>query len=352
MKKFLALILTLAMALSLAACGGNSGGGSSAPADSGQSQPADSGSDAQPADTGSGDENYNISVILKTTASEYWGYVVAGANAYQKDHPNVTVTVKGATSETAYDEQLNMIETDMNNADIDGYVIAPLQADMVTNMIAGQTKPIVAVDTDIDAPEVLSFVGTGNEAAGKLGGEAAAKLAKERGWEEIKCIEIAGVQGDSTNEARMAGYKAGIEAAGGTFLSDETQYANAVADQAVTCMEAIIQNHPEGIAVICANNDDMAMAAARAAKASGNENYANTVFLGFDGIQSACNSILAGEETMSVCQEGYEMGYQSVDAVVRALQGEKLDEFIDAGASIVDPSTAQARLEQLQGYLA
>lgn len=346
MKKFFAVLLALVMVLSLAACGGDKGG-SSAPADGGdkqQSQPADSGS--------SGGDEYNISVILKTTASEYWGYVVAGANAYGKDHPNVKVTVKGATSETAYDEQLNMIETDMNNGDIDGYVIAPLQADMVANMISGQTKPIVAVDTDIDAPEVLSFVGTGNEAAGKLGGEAAAKLAKERGWTEIKCIEIAGVQGDSTNEARMAGYKAGIEAAGGTFLSDETQYANAVADQAVTCMEAIIQNHPEGIAVICANNDDMAMAAARAAAASGNENYKNTVFLGFDGIQSACNSILAGEETMSVCQEGYSMGYNSVDAVVRALQGEKLDEFIDAGASIVDPSNAQARLEQLQGYLA
>ena len=140
MKKFLALLLTLAMALSLAACGGSGGGndgGSSAPADGEQQQ-------AEPADSGSsdgGDESYNISVILKTTASEYWGYVVAGANAYQKDHPNVTVTVKGATSETAYDEQLNMIETDMNNGDIDGYVIAPLQADMVANMISGQTKP-------------------------------------------------------------------------------------------------------------------------------------------------------------------------------------------------------------------
>lgn len=292
---------------------------------------------------------YNISVILKTTSSEYWGYVVAGANAYGKDHPNVTVEVKGATSETAYDEQMNMIETDMQNADIDGYVIAPLQADMVANMISGQTKPIVAVDTNIDAPEVLSFVGTDNEAAGTLGGAAAARLAKERGWEEIKCIEIAGVQGDSTNEARMRGYKAGVESEGGMFLSDEIQYANAVADQAVTCMEAIMQNHPEGIAIICANNDDMAMAAARAA--AGNEAYKNTVFLGFDGIQSACQSILAGEETMSVCQQGYLMGYQSVEAVVRALNGETIEEFIPADATVVDPSTAQARLEELQGYL-
>lgn len=295
------------------------------------------------------EEHYKISVILKTTSSEYWGYVVAGANAYGKDHPNVTVEVKGATSETAYDEQMNMIETDMQNADIDGYVIAPLQADMVANMISGQTKPIVAVDTTIDSPEVLSFVGTDNEAAGKLGGAAAARLAKERGWEEIKCIEIAGVQGDSTNEARMRGYKAGVESEGGMFLSDEIQYANAVADQAVNCMEAIMQNHPEGVAIICANNDDMAMAAARTA--AGNKAYENTVFLGFDGIQSACQSILAGEETMSVCQQGYLMGYQAVDAVVRALKGETIEKFIPADATVVDPSTAQARLEELQGYL-
>lgn len=340
MKKFFALILALVMALSLVACGGG---------DTQTQEPStDDQQTTEPAE--GGEQEYNISVILKTTASEYWGYVVAGAEAYAADHPNVHVEVKGATSETAYDEQQNIIETDMNNADIDGYVIAPLQADMVANMISGQTKPIVAVDTDIDAPEVLAFVGTGNEAAGKLGGKAAAELAKERGWEEIKCIEIAGVQGDSTNTARMNGYAAGVEEAGGTFLWDEVQYANAVADQAVTCMEAIMQNHPEGIAIICANNDDMAQAAARAA--ANNAAYENTVFLGFDGTQSACNSILAGEETMSVCQQAYEMGYESVAAVVRALQGETLDEFIDAGASIVDESNAQERLELLQGYLA
>ncbi len=344
MKKILALALSATLAISLAACGQTASSSSSTPSEA--APPASSATPA--ASTGGGE--YHISVILKTTASEYWGYVVAGAEAYGKDNPNVTVTVKGATSETAYDEQQNMIETDMNNADIDGYVIAPLQADMVVSMIAGQSKPIVAVDTNIEAPEILSFVGTGNEAAGALGGKAAVEAAKAAGWDEIKAIEIAGVQGDSTNEARMNGYKKGIEEAGGTFLMDEIQYANAVADQAVTCMEAIMQNHPEGIAIICANNDDMAMAAARAAK--DNPAYENTIFLGFDGIQSACKSILDGELSMSVCQQGYNMGYESVAAVVRALEGEKPDEFIDAGATVVDSSTAQARLDELQGYLA
>ncbi len=300
---------------------------------------------------GAEEGTYNIDVILKTTASEYWGYVMAGAQAYADEHENVTVKIKGPTSETAYDEQQNMIETDMNDDSYNGYVIAPLQSDMVANMIAGQTKPIIAVDTNIEAPEILSFVGTGNEEAAKLGAAKAVELAKERGWEEINCIEIAGVQGDSTNTARMNGYKAGVEENGGVFLEDEVQYADAVADKATTAMEAVIQNHPEGIAIICANNDDMVQAAARAAAASGNDAWANTVFLGFDGTLSACESILAGEETMSVAQMAYEMGYKAVEACCKAIDGEELDAFIDSGADVVTPDNAQARMDLLNGYL-
>ena len=100
----------------------------------------------------------------------------------------------------------------------------------------------------------------------------------------------------------MNGYKAGVEEAGGTFLSDEVQYADATADRATTAMEAIMQTHPEGIAIICANNDDMAMAAARAAQ--GHDAYKNTIFLGFNGDRAACEAILAGQMTMSSLRIG------------------------------------------------
>lgn len=243
-----------------------------------------------------------------------------------------------------------MIQTDLAG-DYDGFVIAPLQAEMVTNLIKGQTKPIVAVDTKIEAPEVISFVGTGNEAAGALGGAAAVEAARAAGWDDIKAIEIAGVEGDTTNTDRMNGYKQGIEEAGGDFLEDEVQYADAVATKAVDAMNGIISRHPEGIAIICANNDDMAMAAAKAAKDSGNENYANTIFLGFDGIQSACDAILEGRLTMSVAQQGYEMGYEAVATVVAALNGEEVKEFVDSGADVVTADNAQERKDTLQGYL-
>ena len=336
-KRLLAMLLTGALCASMAAC--SSGG---------EASTGETGGETGGESSGSG---YSVDVILKTTASEYWQYVQAGAMAYMQDNPDVTVTVKGAPSETSYQDQLNMIQTDLADDSYDGYVIAPLQADMVANLISGQTKPIVAVDTKIDAPEVLSFVGTGNESAGALGGAAAVEAANAAGWTDIKAIEIAGVQGDTTNTDRMNGYMKGIEEAGGDFLEDEVQYADAVATKAVDAMNGIMSRYPDGIAIICANNDDMAIAAAKAAADSGNEAYANTIFLGFDGIQSACDAILEGRLTMSVAQQGYEMGYMAVEAVVNNLNGEEVEEFIDSGADVVTADNAQERKETLQGYL-
>ena len=335
-KRVLAMLLAGAMALSMTACGG----GNSASTD-------DSSKDCGASASGG---SYKVSVILKTLAAEYWQYVKSGAEDYASEHSDkVTVEVKGPSSETAFDEMQNMIETDLSSGSYDGVIISPLQSDTAAQLVSGTKLPIIAIDTNFEAPEVKSFVGTGNEAAAKKGGEAAVEAAKAAGWTDIKCIEIAGVQGDQTNTARMNGYKAGVEEAGGTFLSDEVQYADATADRATTAMEAIMQTHPEGIAIICANNDDMAMAAARAAQ--GHDAYKNTIFLGFNGDRAACEAILAGQMTMSVAQMAYEMGYKAVETMVQVLDGETVDEFVDSGSDVVTPDNAQERLDTLKTQL-
>ena len=335
-KKVLSMLVAGAMCVGMmAGCG-----------DTTSDEPAGSGTAGK---TSSGDGDVKISFIMKTLSSEHWQFMKAGADQAAEDL-GVTVDIKGPPSETSYDEQQNEIETDLAS-DYDAYCIAPLQSDLVANLISGQTKPIIAVDTMIDAPEVISFVGTGNEAAAKAGAIEAVAAAKEAGWTEINCIEIAGVQGDATNTARMNGYKAGIEEAGGTFLEDEVQYAEAVADKAVNSMEAIMQTHPEGVAIICANNDDMAVAAARTALESGNENYKNTIFLGFDGQITACESILKGQLTMTAAQQAYDMGYLAVETAMKAAQGEEVDENVDSGTEIVTKDNAQERIDRLNGYL-
>ena len=332
-KRAIAMLLAGALCASMAGCSstGDTGGGDTA---------------------ASGESKYHVSIILKTTAAEYWKFVQAGAEAYAEEHPDeVAVEVKGPPSETSFQDQLNMIQTDLSDVSYDGYIISPLQQDMVANLIQDTEKPVIALDTNIESDKVVTFVGTGNEEAAKQGAIAAVEAAKEAGWTEIQCIEIAGVQGDSTNTARMNGYKAGIEEAGGAFLEDEVQYAEATATRAVDAMNGIISRYPDGIAIICANNDDMAIAAAKAARDSGNQAYANTIFLGFNGDRAACEAILADELTMSIAQMAYEMGYKSVEAMVQTLDGEQVEPNIDSGSEVITIDNAQERLDTLDEQL-
>ncbi len=365
-----------------------------------------------------GDGNYNISIVFKTTSNEYTQYMMAGAEKAAAE-TGAVLDMKGATSETAYDEQQNMIETDLHANKYDAMIIAPLQGDMASTLVSGTDMPIFAIDTDFnapekisfigigqkdaaasggekaveaakaagwdkieaayiagvqgdstadarrtgfqegidgaggtflaDAPEKISFIGIGQKDAAASGGEKAVEAAKAAGWDKIEAAYIAGVQGDSTADARRTGFQEGIDGAGGTFLADEVQYADAVADKATVCMEGIMQSHPEGLAIIACHNDDCAIAAARAA--ANNPAYAKTIFIGFDGNITAAQSILDGGETMTVAQSGYDQGYQAVKTVVAHLNGEKVDSFVDCGTNVIDSTTAEDYMATLKSQM-
>ena len=331
-KRLLAALVSGAMLISALAGCGSSGAQTSGDDSAGQTA----------------NQDYHIKVILKTLASEYWQYVGNGCKQAGEDL-GVTVDVLGASSETAYDEQLSMIETTLSSSDCDAMVVAPLQAETVATQIAGTDLPIVAIDTAINSDKVLSFVGFNNEELAAMGGKAAVEAAKDKGWDKITAIGIMGVQGDSTSEARIAGFKQGIAEAGGEYLSAETQYADSVADKAVTCMEAIIQAHPEGVSIIVANNDDMAAGAARAAAAF--PAYKDTIFVGIGGNLAGIDAILAGQETMTVAVDGYDVGYLVVQAAVDALNGKTLEKFIATDATVVTAENAAERRAEVEKRL-
>ena len=284
-KRLLAALLTSALALSLTACGGGT-----------DSSATDGGNTAS-----THDGPYKISMVLKTNAAEFWNIVQAGAEAYEDEHPDqVSLDIKGPPAETYYEEQLNTIQTDLAVESYDGYLIAPLQSEAVATAIANTDKPVVAYDTRIDSDKCLAFVGTGNKDAAKEGGKA------------------------------------------------ETQYANATADLAVTAMEGIMSKYPEGVAIICSNNDDMALAAARTAK--DNPNYAKTIFLGFDGQKSAVEAVLNGELTMTAAQNNFDIGYKAVETIVKILNGEEYGD-VDTGTEIITQDNAQARVDNFANWL-
>ena len=326
-KRLLAALLTSALALSLTACGG--GTDSSAAADGG--------------DTASThDGPYKISMVLKTNAAEFWNIVQAGAEAYEDEHPDqVSLDIKGPPAETYYEEQLNTIQTDLAVESYDGYLIAPLQSEAVATAIANTDKPVVAYDTRIDSDKCLAFVGTGNKEAAKEGGKAAVEAAKAAGWTDIKCIEIAGVQGDATNTARMEGYREGVNEAGGEFLDAETQYANATADLAVTAMEGIMSKYPEGVAIICSNNDDMALGAINALvnagyNLPGGEGCTVIPVFGVDATEAAKELIANKQMTGSIKQDAEGMADAVATITANLIAGKDKFEGLNENYEVVD----------------
>ena len=298
MKKFFAMALSCALCLSmLAGCGDSSStnsGGSSA---------------------SSSDDAYNISVIVKLTDGHF-NKVMAGAKAYADEHDNVNVDIQSPTSATSYDEQVNMIETSLGNPGIDALVLAPLQSDSASTLVANTDKVVIALDTDFTSDKKLAFVGTGNKDAAKSGGTAAVEAAKANGVDKPTVLIVTGVQGDETHEARLAGYKEGVEEAGGEVV--EVQYCDGLAEKAATAMESVMQMYPDGIDIVLSSNDDMAMSVVKIIKDSGNAKYADTIVCGF------------------------------VEAAVKALEGEKIDSFIDSGAKIVDSANCDEYIDDMK----
>ena len=278
----------------------------------------------------SSDKPYHVTVIVKHTDGHF-NKVIAGARAYDAEHDNVTVEIQSPTAATAYDEQVNMIETALGNPGIDAVVIAPQQSTSTATLVSSTDKPVVALDTDFTSDKKACFVGTGNEDAALSGGKAVAEACKALGKDKPTAVIIAGVQGDETHEARLRGYRDAIEAAGGQVL--EVQYTDTMPDKSAAAMEAIIQKYPNGVDAVLSIADDMALI-----KDSGNTNYADTVLCGFDGNQSAIEAVMDGSLTIDIAQMGYDMGYKAVEAAVEVLDGGKVEGFIDSGSKVVDSS--------------
>lgn len=282
---------------------------------------------------------YLIAVIIKHT-DEHFKKVMAGAEACASEHPNVEIDIQSPTSATAYDEQLNMIETVLHNDGIDAVVLAPLQSSSAAALAETADKPLIALDTDFTSDKKLSFVGTGNEAAAQAGGAVAMEKAKANGADKPQAVILTGAQGDETHEARLRGYRSAVEQAGGTVL--EVQYCDAQPDRAAAAMEAVMQKYPQGVDALLVTSDDMALAAIKCIWDNNSAAYQKTVICGFDGNQAAVEALDRGELTVDIAQQGYEMGYKAVEAALDALEGKSVESVIDSGSEVITADNIDA----------
>lgn len=333
MKKFFAVLLTFVMVLSLTACGGKKDSGSSAPADSGQQQ-------SQPANSGSSGDKIKVAVVLKTLASEYWGYVKTGCDAAAKDL-GVEVVVVGPGAESDIEGQVSMIEQQIG-AGCSAIVCAPNDAGAAISALQSaidQKIPVLAVDTNVGIDGQTCFVGTSNVDAAKEGGLWAASKAGAG----AKAVVIYGQEGDNTSNMRREGYEAACKEAGVEVLSALS--GQNTTDGATKTMEDLLNAYPGQINIVLCHNDDTAIGAMNACKSAG---VSDIIIVGFDGNESAVKLILGGELVKAtVAQQPYAMGYQVVENAVKAVKGESVDQVVNAPVQVVTAENGQAYLDNL-----
>lgn len=283
-----------------------------------------------------------IAVVLKAINSDYWKQVKAGAMDAAKE-TGADVQVLGPNAETDIAGQTSLMEDQITKG-VSALVVAPSQpsAAVATFDKADAAKiPVLLIDTDANWDKKKSFIGTGNEAGGKIGGQFIA--SKIKAGDDV--VMIRGALGDATHDQRINGATAALKDAGITVSA--VQPADSDRNKGMTVMQNLLQTHPNVKAVFC-SNDEMALGAVRALQQAGKK---DVIVVGFDGSPDALKSIAAGELTASVAQSAYNIGKFGVEAAVKVAKGETIDTRIDTGTSLINKDNVQKAQDDLNKIL-
>ena len=117
---------------------------------------------------------YEVAVIIKATTSDFWQYVLIGAENAAKDNPAIHVTTYGPPSEADMDKQLSILE-DVISRKPDGIVISSTSSDATVPALEQAYDAgikIVTIDNKVKTDKVHSFLATDNvEGGGKIAKE-------------------------------------------------------------------------------------------------------------------------------------------------------------------------------------
>lgn len=278
-----------------------------------------------------------VAVVLKTLSSEYWKRVVAGADQAAAEF-GVELIKLGPPSEDAVEQQINMVQDVLTQNPI-ALVFSPSQPPTAVNVLMtakSKNIPVILVDTPMPDTftDYMTFIGTENYNAGKLGAEAMIKALGNG----KRAVIIEGAPGNPSTTQRADGAQDAFKAAGYTIISRQPGYSDR--ERAYTTMQNILQAN-KTVDAVFASNDEMALGALRALQQAG----VKALVVGTDGNKGALESILEDGLFGTVAQKPEMMGYLGVEYALKASRGEAFDKRIDSGVDVITKATAKAALD-------
>ena len=320
MKKLIAMLLALAMVLSLAACGAKEE--VAAPAAPAETQAAAPAAPAAP-------ENDKLVVGFAQIGQES-GWRDAETNDIQWYAARNTDTIELHFAD-AQQKQENQIKAIRNFIEMGVDVIAfPPVVETGWEAVLTECKeagiPVILVDRGIDAnadPELYTTMIASDHV---WAGEQAAIVMNELLGGEGKVVELEGTVGASAAVQRKQGFDEYIAAncPGIEIIASQTgDFTRAMGKEV---MESFLKTYDDIDAVFC-HNDDMGLGAIEAIKEAGLKPGEDIKIIGVDGVKGAFDAMLVGEMNCSVeCTPI--LAAQIFETAAKLKAGETVDKWI------------------------
>lgn len=242
------------------------------------------------------------------------------------------VEVNIVAAEEKTDVQLGQVENFVSQG-LSGIIVIPVDTDAagpMTEAAQSANIPLVYVNRrPSDLPSGVPYVGSDSLYAGTVLMEELAKLAEGKG-------NVVILQGDPANEAAVLRTKGceDVVAKNPGMKVTKKQAGNWYREKGLQITENWLQSGDQ-IDVICANNDEMALGAIQALK---NANKLDQVLVGgVDATADALAAMKAGELEVTVFQDAKGQGGGGLDAVVKLIKGEAVDDVVDVPYQLVTP---------------
>jgi len=273
-------------------------------------------------DTGSSATRPKIALVMKSLANEFFSTMAEGAKKHQAAHAeSYELVVNGIKNETDLAEQVNLVDQ-MIARKVNAIVIAPADSKAVVTVLKRAKESgilVVNIDNKLDSDVVkqagltIPFVGPDNRAgARKVGDELAKHL--QRG-DKVTIVE--GIPTAFNGQQRRLGFEDAMKAAGMNIVA--TQSGNWEMEKANNVTAAILSEHPDIKAVLCAN-DNMALGAAAAIQAGGKSG--KVLVAGFDNIGAIRPMLRDGRVVATADQHADQLAVFGIEAALKILKGE------------------------------
>ncbi len=253
------------------------------------------------------------------------------AKQYAAANPGVEIIFGQGTSATDIEGQIALIES-MVTQGVQGIAVTPVDPTVATALdkaIASGVK-VVLMDNNIpDWSGRTSLATTDNYNAGKIAGEYLKTVLKA--GDTLGILE--GVPGVPSLDDRVNGMLDGLKGVDVTIVGRGA--TNCTEELGISVAEDLLTANP-GLKAIYAACGPPAAGAATAIKNAGLAGD-DIVLVGFDFCCGEAEALTAGIEDASVAQFPSKMAELGVDALVKSIRGEKVDNLIDSGAALVTP---------------